>query len=209
MKRQCIRSLSALAFWAVASVCALQAQETINYASVSGRVSDAQGGAVQGAQVSARQTETNVTAETVTDSEGRFRFPYLKVGPYEVKVHAQGFADSSRKLSLTVGSAFDLTITLGVAGVDTSVTVTGEAPILETARSQIAGTVPQGEVQSSADERPQLPRSGAAHPGRVADQHRQHAAVRRNVGGARPGHFDRQPAQPLEQLHRRRAVGER
>ena len=46
-------------------------------------------------------------------------------------------------------------------------------------------------------------------PGRVADQHRQHAAVRRDVGRAGPGHLDRQPAQPLQQLHRRRPVGER
>jgi hypothetical protein len=92
--------------------------------------------------------ETNVTAETVTDSDGRFRFPYLRVGPYEVKVHIQGFADSVRRLRLTVGSAFDLPITLAVAGIDTKVTVTGEATVLEAARSQIAGTVPQTEVQS-------------------------------------------------------------
>jgi hypothetical protein len=41
-----------------------RAQETINYASVSGRVMDPQGAV---AQVSARQTDTNVTAETITD----------------------------------------------------------------------------------------------------------------------------------------------
>jgi hypothetical protein len=103
---------------------------------------------VPGAQVSARQTNTNVTADTATDSEGRFRFPYLKVGPYEVTVHLQGFADTTRRLTLTIGSAFDLPMALSVGGLDTSVTVTGEAPVLEAARSQIAGTVPQTEVQS-------------------------------------------------------------
>ncbi len=125
-----------------------RAQETINYASVSGRVTDPQGAVVPGARVSARQTNTNATAETVTDAEGRFRFPYLKVGPYEVKVQLQGFADSTRRLTLTIGSAFDLPIALSVGGLDTSVTVTGEAAVLEAARSQIAGTVPQAEVQS-------------------------------------------------------------
>ena len=44
------------------------AQETINSASVSGRVTDQQGAVVPGAQVAARQTETNVTAEAVTDA---------------------------------------------------------------------------------------------------------------------------------------------
>ena len=78
----------------VASVRTVHAQEAINFASVSGRVTDPQGAVVPGAQVSARQTETNVLAETITNSEGRFRFPYLKVGTYELKVHVDGFADS-------------------------------------------------------------------------------------------------------------------
>ncbi len=132
---------------AIFSARIVQAQETINYASLSGRVTDPQGAVVPGAQVSARHTDTNVTADTVTDSEGRFRFPYLKVGPYQVKVHLQGFVDSTRTLRLTIGSAFDLPIGLTVAALDTSVTVTGEAAVLETARSQIAGTVPQAEVE--------------------------------------------------------------
>jgi carboxypeptidase family protein/TonB-dependent receptor-like protein len=136
------------ACWAVVPPAIVCAQETINYASVSGRVTDPQGAVVPGAQVSARQTDTNVTLETVTNSEGRFRFPYLKVGSYEVRVHVQGFSDSARNLRLTVGSAFDIPVALRVAGLDASVTVTGEATVLETARSQIAGTVQQSEVQS-------------------------------------------------------------
>ena len=51
------------------------AQETISSASVSGRVIDAQNAVVPGAQVVARQIETNVKTETVTDQDGRFRFP--------------------------------------------------------------------------------------------------------------------------------------
>src|SRR5579871_38184 len=50
------------------------AQETINYASISGRVSDSTGAIIQGAQVSARQTETNITNTTATEADGRFRF---------------------------------------------------------------------------------------------------------------------------------------
>ena len=131
---------------AIASADIAQAQETINYASLSGRVTDPQGAVVPGAAVSARQTDTNVTGETTTDSEGRFRFPYLRVGSYEVKVHVQGFADVVRTMTLTLGAAFDLPVSLSVAGLDTAVTVTGEATLLETVRSQIAATVPQTEV---------------------------------------------------------------
>ncbi len=124
------------------------AQETINYASVGGRATDPQGAVVQGAQVTARQTETNQTIEALTDDEGRFRFPYLRVGPYEVKVHAQGFADVTTRLTLTVGAAFELPVSLTVGTLDTNVTVTGQATIIEAARTQIAGTVSQDEVKA-------------------------------------------------------------
>ena len=55
--------MAALLFAATVAATSAQAQETINYASVSGRVSDAQGGVVAGAHVSARQTETNVSTK--------------------------------------------------------------------------------------------------------------------------------------------------
>jgi outer membrane receptor protein involved in Fe transport len=127
---------------------ATAAQETVNTASVGGRVTDAQGAVVPGAQVLARQTDTNLARETVTDAEGRFRFPYLKIGPYEIKVSLQGFSDATRRLTLTVGSAFEVPFTLAVGAVNTDVTVSAEATVLETARSQIAGTVSQTEVQN-------------------------------------------------------------
>ena len=121
------------------------AQETINYASLGGRVTDPQEAFVPGATVIARHTDTNVASETTTDSKGRFRFPYLRVGPYELKVHLAGFADSVRTVRLTVGGAFDVPISLAVAGLDTAVTVTGDGAVLEAARSQIVGTVPETE----------------------------------------------------------------
>ena len=49
---------------------------------------------------------------------------------------------------MSAGSAFDISITLEVAGIDTAVTVVADSQVLETARSQIAGTVPQAEVQN-------------------------------------------------------------
>ena len=132
----------------VAPARAAHAQETIQFASVSGRVADGQGAVISGAQVSARQTETNITAHAVTNGEGRFRFPYLKVGTYEVNVHVDGFTDQTRILVTTVGSAFDIPIVLTLAGLESRVTVTGAATILEAARSQIAATVPQSEIQN-------------------------------------------------------------
>jgi hypothetical protein len=138
----------ALALCIFVGVLPVSAQETINSASVSGRVTDPQGAVVPGAMVIARQTETNLTRDTVTDQEGRFRLPYLKVGRYEITVRLQGFADAVRALTLTVGSAFELPVSLELGTVDTNVTVSAEAIVLEAARSQIAGTVSQTEVKN-------------------------------------------------------------
>jgi hypothetical protein len=124
------------------------AQETVNQASISGRVVDPQRAVVPGAVVTARNTDTNLAAESVTDQAGRFRFPYLRVGPYEITVRLAGFADVTRRLTLTVGSAFEVPVMLAVAGVTSDVTVTGQVTVLEAARSQIAGTVSQAEVQT-------------------------------------------------------------
>jgi hypothetical protein len=124
------------------------AQQSVDYASVSGRVTDPSGAVVPDAQVTARHTETNLTGAAVTDQEGRFRFPYLRVGPYEVTVYQQGFAQFTRPLTLPVGAAFELPVSLTIGALDTSVTVTGQATVLEAARSQIAGTVSQAEVRN-------------------------------------------------------------
>src|SRR5262245_44224422 len=122
------------------------AQETVNYASVRGSVTDSTGALVFNATVTARQTETNLTSATATDQDGRFRFPYLKPGPYEVIVRQPGFADAIRPVTLTVGAAIELSISLNVASVETNVSVSEDAEVLEAARTQIAGTLTQTEI---------------------------------------------------------------
>jgi hypothetical protein len=147
LRKICI-ALITVVYFTVGSAGLARGQETINHATVSGRVLDTQGAAVPGATVSARQTDTNVAVQATTAADGRFRFPYLRVGPYELRARLQGFKESARTLVLSAGSAFDIAITLEVAGIDTAVTVVADSQVLETARSQIAGTVPQAEVQN-------------------------------------------------------------
>jgi hypothetical protein len=127
---------------------AAAAQETVNFGSVSGRVADDQGAVVPAARVVARMIETNQSAEAFTDGSGRFRFPYLRVGRYEIVASRSGFADATRPVTVTIGSAFELPITLRIAGVDATVNVSAEAPLIDTARSQIAATVARAEAQS-------------------------------------------------------------
>jgi hypothetical protein len=127
---------------------AASAQETINHGSVSGRVTDSSGLVIAEAAVVARHTGTNVSTSVTTDQAGRFRFAYLRIGPYEFTIRAKGFAPATRSLTVTAGSAFELPVSLGVGPIETSVTVTAETTILETARSQISATITEAEVRS-------------------------------------------------------------
>jgi hypothetical protein len=122
-------------------------QETINYASISGRVTDATGAVIIGARIVARHTQTNQTSSTAADPEGRFRFPYLKPGPYEITVRDPGFAEALRSVVLSVGGAVDLQISLGVAALETNVNVSGQQEVLEAGRTQISETIPQVEIK--------------------------------------------------------------
>lgn len=122
------------------------AQQTVDVGSIGGRVLDASGAAIPGASVSATHQATNVVAIATTDRDGRFRFPYLRIGVYKISATLSGFTDSTHQLSVSAGSAFELPIVLSLAGVETSVIVTAEAPVMETARSQIASTVTETEV---------------------------------------------------------------
>ena len=124
----------------------LSAQQSVDVGSVSGRIVDSSGGVVPGATITATHINTNVAVTAVSDQGGRFRFPYLRIGPYDIVASLAGFHDLTRRLTLSAGSAFEIPFTLTVAGLASTVTVSGEAPILEAARSQIAATVTQAEV---------------------------------------------------------------
>src|SRR5450432_3304530 len=134
--------------YALTAAQTLGAQESINHASVSGRVTDPSGAVVESAHVTARQLDTNLASRAATDQEGRLGFPYLGIGQYVITVHREGFADAARRLTLTVGAAFDLPFGLTLEAAGATITVSGEGSALETARTQIAGTISQVEVAS-------------------------------------------------------------
>jgi hypothetical protein len=125
------------------------AQQTITSATLGGRVEDAGGAALSGATVIVRDVETNQQQTAVADEEGRYRFPYLRVGTYQITAERAGFAALTRRLTLTVGQALDVPLRLSVADLSESVNVTdADAPVVETARTQVAETVVSREIDS-------------------------------------------------------------
>ena len=117
------------------------AQQVVTQASVSGTVEDPNGGALEGALVSARSDERGRTWTASTDAHGRYRFLALPVGAYALKAERPPFRAAERKATLTVGQAVDIRFRLELEGGAETVEVAAEAPIVETVRTQIADTV--------------------------------------------------------------------
>ena len=145
-----MRSVRVFALASVMLAWALRgfAQQSVDYASIGGRVLDQTGAAVAGAQVRARHIDTNVTTATLTDGSGRFRLPALRIGNYELIVRQAGFKDAAVQLTLAAGAAFEVPVSLQVADVTAEVTVAAGTPVLDAARSQITATVSEVEVRS-------------------------------------------------------------
>ena len=132
---------------AVFAAAPASAQQTVAFASVAGRVADSTGMPVPGAAVTVRQIDTNALTTAVTDAAGRFRFGYLRPGSYELRVELSGFGAFRKTLTLLMGGAMELPVTLAVAGLDTQVTVSGRSEVLDTARTQIAATITPSEIR--------------------------------------------------------------
>src|SRR5689334_9895004 len=122
------------------------AQQNVTSGTLSGRIEDEQGAIVSGVTVTATHLETNQQLTTTSDVEGRYRFPYLRTGAYDLKVEAQGFESLSKQLTVLVGQALDMPIKLDVAGVTAQVRIGTDTPIVETVRTQITETIRPGEI---------------------------------------------------------------
>src|ERR1039458_6636237 len=104
------------------------AQSNATDAAIDGYVSDATGGALPDAHVVARNLATNVTAETLSDGSGYYRFPILKVGKYEVTVKKEGYSDLTQTgITLQVGNQVRVDAQLKVGTAGTSIVVMSDA----------------------------------------------------------------------------------
>ncbi len=129
----CILCLSAL--------ISLPLRAQVAGATLSGTISDAQGGAIPNAKVSARNVATGVSTNTTTNATGSYSIVNLLPGDYEVNVSAAGFSTTATKVTLTVGAKQELSTSLQVGQVTQEVQVTGVAPIVETTNATLSGQV--------------------------------------------------------------------
>ncbi|MEW6730847.1 MAG: TonB-dependent receptor [Acidobacteriota bacterium] len=107
------------------------AQASSTTGTISGTVSDQQGGRVSGAVVMAKNLSTNLTREAVTSEIGEFSIPQLPPGSYELKATAEGFKASLLRLDLELGITTRTEILLSLGALSDVIEVTGNGLFLE------------------------------------------------------------------------------
>lgn len=116
--------------------------------SISGVVKDESGAVLPGVSIEVRNVGTGLSRSVVTDDEGRYRVPELLPGAYEVQASLEGFQSLVRGgINLTVGRQAIVDIALKVGAISEKVTVTGEAPLVETASSALSGLVDEQQIR--------------------------------------------------------------
>jgi Carboxypeptidase regulatory-like domain len=114
---------------------------------IAGTVSDAQAAVLPGVTVSIRNVETGLTRSVVTEADGRYRFAALPPGRYNLRAELQGFGPVDvTEITLNIGTELLRNVTMQVQGVQESVTVSGEAAVVETTRTEVSAVVTQQQM---------------------------------------------------------------
>ncbi|HWQ54374.1 MAG TPA: carboxypeptidase-like regulatory domain-containing protein [Bryobacteraceae bacterium] len=126
-------------------VPAAQAQETRG--SIQGRIADSTGALVPGAAVSATNVSTNVTIKATSNQEGAYSLLFLMPGLYHVSASANGFKTSRQEnVRLPIHERLQVDFTLQLGDVTEQVQVTAEAPLLQTANSNLGVVIDSRRV---------------------------------------------------------------
>ena len=111
-------------------------------ADLRGRVVDQQGAALPAVPVVVTNQDSGLFRETVSGADGSFLLSGMTPGVYEVTAELPGFKKyQSRDVQLGVGRSTPIEIRLEVGGIEESVTVTGESPLVDTNSKAIGGNV--------------------------------------------------------------------
>jgi len=115
-------------------------------ATLTGSVKDTSGGVLPGVTVTALHEASGNTFVAVTDSVGAFRLS-MRTGSYRVTVELPGFATIVRTVNLLLGQTAAVALEMAPSTVQESVTVTGEAPLIDTQTSGLAGNIDPKQMQ--------------------------------------------------------------
>src|SRR5438128_5201081 len=115
---------------------------------ISGVVQDTTGAVIPGVSVTVRNLDTGIARTLTTDEGGRYTVPDLTLGNYEVDAQLPGFQTEARNgVTLTVGRVAVVNFALKVGQLSDKVTITEEAPLVESTTSAMSSLVDERTIR--------------------------------------------------------------
>ena len=112
-----------------------------------GKVTDTAGAALPGAHITSTQVSTGIQLSANATSAGQYNYTQLNSGIYNLTVEQVGFSRLDRSgITITTGQTVQLDLQLRAGAADQTVFVSADAPLLQTATSDIATTIPGSTV---------------------------------------------------------------
>src|SRR3989475_1925154 len=120
----------------------------VTTATIAGVAQDASGAVIPGVSVTTKNLETGVARTATTDEGGRYTVPELTLGNYEVEAQLPGFQTEVRSgITLTVGRSAIVNFALKVGQLTDRVTITEEAPLVESTTSAMSSLVDERTIR--------------------------------------------------------------
>lgn len=179
-RRSLALSLWALCTAALVSLLPIRVDTQSSQGSLRGVVRDAQG-VIPGVAVTLLNESTNIARETLTNGSGEYSFPAVEPSTYTVKVSVSGFR-SFERLGVRIGTQQNvgLDVVLEVGTLAETITVTADAPLIETTNASVGGVIDIAALEAiptagrsvflMATLEPTVQASGNAHWNRMQDQ---------------------------------------
>lgn len=144
------RSVRLLIWTAIlVTVASASARAQTTTATLQGSVTDDQGLVLPGATATITNIERGVTRTVTTDERGWYRVPALAPGQYALRVEMNGFVTYTRQnFALTIGQEATVNVSMKLAGLQEAVTITAEAPLVETSKSTIGTTITRAQLDA-------------------------------------------------------------
>ena len=140
------RFVTAIVVLIALPMCLVFAQTST--ATILGVVKDTSGALVPGVSITVKHTESGLTRTVVSGERGGYNVPLLPVGAYEITTTMPGFKQAVRSgINLVVGQEAVVDLTLEVGAVGEQVTVTEEAPLVNTTTSSTSGVITEQQVK--------------------------------------------------------------
>src|SRR6059036_3685715 len=117
-------------------------------ATILGTVKDTSGALVPGVSITVKHTEIGLTRSVVSGERGAYSMPLLPVGAYEITTTMPGFKQAVRTgINLVVGQEAVVDLTLEVGAPAEQVTVSEEAPLVNTTTASTSGVITEQQVK--------------------------------------------------------------